>query len=89
MSLAPDRYIPRLQDEKAERYLRIFGAVEIAGPKHCGKTWCALKHAQSIISVEEHLDLAAADPSAMLIGARPHVIDEWQHVPQIWDFVRH
>lgn len=89
MSIAPDGYIPRLQDEKVERYLRIFGAVEIAGTKWCGKTWCALRHARSIVYVDENLDLAAADPSTMLIGDQPHVIDEWQRVPQLWDVVRH
>ncbi|MGN0071968.1 MAG: ATP-binding protein [Atopobiaceae bacterium] len=65
------------------------GAVEIAGAKWCGKTWCARRHAQSIVYVDENLDLAAADPSAMLIGAQPHVIDEWQRVPRLWDVVRH
>nr|WP_306792703.1 DUF4143 domain-containing protein [Collinsella urealyticum] len=30
-----------------------------------------------------------ADPSYVLVGDRPHVIDEWQRVPAIWDTVRH
>ena len=85
----PVGYIPRIVDERIERYLRIFGAVEIAGTKWCGKTWAALEHAQSVSYVDESIALAKDDPSAMLIGSKPHVIDEWQRVPMIWDTVRH
>lgn len=84
-----DGYIPRIVDAQIERYLRVFGAVEIAGTKWCGKTWAALEHGASASYVDENLDLARADPAMMLLGDRPHIIDEWQRVPQIWDYVRH
>ena len=83
MPIELEGYLPRLVDAKVERYLRIFGAIEIAGTKWCGKTWCALKHAQSVSYVDENLMLATDDPTAMLAGERPHVIDEWQRVPAI------
>ena len=89
MPIELEGYLPRLVDARVERYLRIFGAIEIAGTKWCGKTWCALKHAQSVSYVDENLMLATDDPTAMLAGERPHVIDEWQRVPAIWDVVRH
>lgn len=85
----PQGYLPRVVDEQVERYLNIFGCVEIAGTKWCGKTWTALEHGSSVTFVDENLDLARADPSMMLLGDRPHVVDEWQRVPQIWDVVRH
>ena len=85
----PEGYMPRVADVQIERYLKAFGAVEIAGTKWCGKTWSALMHGASVSYVDESLDLARADPSMMLIGDRPHVIDEWQRVPAIWDCVRH
>lgn len=85
----PEGYMPRVADEQIERYLKAFGAVEIAGTKWCGKTWSALMHGASVSYVDENLDLARADPSMMLMGDRPHVIDEWQRVPAIWDCVRH
>lgn len=85
----PEGYMPRVADVQIERYLKAFGAVEIAGAKWCGKTWSALMHGASVSYVDENLDLARADPSMMLIGDRPHVIDEWQRVPAIWDCVRH
>lgn len=85
----PQGYIPRVVDAQIERYLRIFGAIEIAGAKWCGKTWAALQHGSSVSYVDENIDLAKADPSMMLLGERPHVIDEWQLVPSIRDVVRH
>lgn len=85
----PEGYMPRVVDAQIERYLKAFGAVEIAGTKWCGKTWSALMQGASVSYVDENLDLARADPSMMLIGSRPHVIDEWQRVPAIWDCVRH
>ena len=85
----PEGYLPRVADAQIERYLKAFGAVEIAGTKWCGKTWSALMHGASVSYVDESLDLARADPSMMLMGDRPHVIDEWQRVPAIWDCVRH
>ena len=85
----PEGYMPRVADAQIDRYLKAFGAVEIAGTKWCGKTWSALMHGASVSYVDENLDLARADPSMMLMGDRPHVIDEWQRVPAIWDCVRH
>ncbi len=85
----PEGYLPRAVDAQIERYLAVFGAVEVAGTKWCGKTWTALEHGASVSYVDEALELAEADPSMMLLGDRPHVIDEWQRVPAIWDAVRH
>lgn len=89
--IKPETYRPRIVDSQIARYLRIFGAVEIAGTKWCGKTWSARAHASSITYVDRNnnLTVAKADPSLMLLGDRPHVIDEWQLAPAIWDEVRH
>lgn len=85
----PEAYIPRIVDAQVKRYLSIFGAVEISGTKWCGKTWTALHHGASVVYVDENLQIAQDDPSIMLLGDQPHVIDEWQLVPAIWDCVRH
>lgn len=87
-AIAPDGYLLRVVDEQVERYLNIFGAVEISGTKWCGKTWTALQHGASVSFVDDDLEIARADPSLMTLGDRPHVIDEWQLVPHIWDTVR-
>lgn len=90
-SVNPKGYLPRVVDAQVERYLRLFGAVAIEGTKWCGKTWTSRHHAKSISYVDRgsNLDIARADPSSMLQGARPHVIDEWQRVPELWNTVRH
>lgn len=71
--------------------MRIFGAVEIAGIKWCGKTWSARQHGASITYVDRdnNLQIAHADPSLMILGGKPHIIDEWQLAPAIWDEVCH
>lgn len=90
-NIRPAAYRPRIVDAQIDRYMRIFGAVEIAGTKWCGKTWSARAHAASITYVDRDSNLAAAqaDSSLMLLGERPHVIDEWQLAPALWDEVRH
>ena len=86
----PRAYRPRLVDERLQRLLSTFGAVEIRGTKWCGKSWAALAFGESVV----HLDdpnvkaLAEADPMLALQGAHPHVVDEWQEVPSTWDATR-
>lgn len=90
-SLKPKGYRPRIVDARIRRMLGLFGAVEIRGTKWCGKTWSALAAGESVIHVDLPAvrPLVAADPLLALEGARPHVVDEWQEVPDIWDVVRH
>lgn len=84
-------YQPRIVDEQIAKYLTLFGAVEVSGTKWCGKTWSSLAHAASVTYVDRgaNLQISSADPGYPLAGDRPHVIDEWQRVPAIWDTVRH
>lgn len=91
MDVDPKGYRPRVVDAQVERYLRLFGAIAIEGTKWCGKTWTSRHHASSITYVDRgsNLDIALADPRAMLEGERPHVIDEWQRVPELWNAARH
>lgn len=91
MSLTKENYSKRLIDDKLSKYLKIFGAVSIEGPKWCGKTWTSLNHANSVVYMTEKdkRDLAKANPKYIFESARPELIDEWQLVPSIWDSVRH
>ena len=90
-STLPAGYRPRIIDECIQRSLAVFGAVEIRGPKWCGKTWSALAFGESSVRVDEESmkALISSDVSLALNGATPRVIDEWQEVPIIWDSVRH
>ena len=91
MSLTKEGYKQRLIDERIERYLHIFGAVSIEGPKWCGKTWTSLNHANSVTYLTEKgsRNMAEVDPKYVFTKERPQLIDEWQVVPEIWDAVRH
>lgn len=87
-------YIPRILDVLLEEYLQTFGAVNIQGPKWCGKTTTAEQKAKSIIRFqdpdqgESNRMMAEINASYLLKGAYPRLLDEWQVVPPIWDAVR-
>lgn len=91
MNPAKEKYRKRLIDDKLSRYLNVFGAVSIEGPRECGKTWTSLNHANSVVYMTEKdkRDLAKANPKYIFESVRPELIDEWQLVPSIWDSVRH
>ena len=94
MKLTKKGYKERLIDKLIAENLQIFGAISLEGPKWCGKTWTAENHAESEIKIAENRgpltnrDYVLADVSRALVGDSPHLIDEWQEVPQIWDSVR-
>ncbi len=92
--LAKSKYLPRFADDIIRQKLSYAGAVEIRGPKWCGKTQAALQQANSYTMMQDpdkrsdYLLLANTKPSLLLRGASPHLIDEWQEAPQLWDAVR-
>ncbi len=89
-----DRYIERLIDIQVVKHLSAFGAICIEGPKWCGKTWTSAFHAASEVRIGnpdgnfQNRRLAEMNPSLVLSGASPRLIDEWQEVPALWDAVR-
>jgi hypothetical protein len=89
-TLRPQGYRDRVVDQKLAQMLKTFPAVEVAGSMWCGKTWTSLRLAKSATRVSNSGTRAAvsADPSLALTGDRPHLIDEWQDVPAVWDAVR-
>lgn len=88
-------YMPRLIDTKVSHYLSAFGAICIEGPKWAGKTMTSEHHCKSSFFVGapagnfSNRKLALMDPSLILDGDTPRLIDEWQEVPAIWDAVRY
>ena len=88
-------YKDRIIDRSIEDHLLAFGAVCLEGPKWCGKTWSSRKHSNSQILIGDpagnfqNRKLAQMDPSLVLPGEAPRLIDEWQEVPGIWDAVRY
>ncbi len=89
-TLVPEGYIPRLIDDRLDFLLDTFGAVEVTGSKWCGKTWTSLAHSRSVTRLDDSIALARATeaPETALRGDAPHLIDEWQELPLMWDEVR-
>ena len=87
-------YRTRIADEILTEKLNSFGATLITGPKGCGKTTTAKQKAESVIELQDedkrddYLSVANTQPSKLLIGKNPRLIDEWQDAPKIWGAVR-
>lgn len=63
----------------------------LRGPRACGKTSSARRHAASEVCLDQDVAARAQgdiDPRILLEGAKPRLIDEWQLVPGSWDAVR-
>lgn len=84
-------YIHRIADVELDAALGRAGAVLVEGPKACGKTATASRHAESIVRVDADPTVAGqvdVDPALVLEGSRPRLLDEWQIHPQLWNAVR-
>lgn len=88
-------YIPRLFDEELDFYLKCVGAVAIVGPKFCGKSTTAKRHAKTIVDLtktqdrEQYVALAKnAIENFLNMGEKPQLIDEWQIVSFVWNDIK-
>lgn len=87
-------YKKRIADEILKKKLKGKGAVLIEGPKWCGKTTTAEQISNSILYManpadkEQNMTLVDIDPSLLLAGDTPRLIDEWQLAPKLWDAIR-
>jgi predicted AAA+ superfamily ATPase len=94
MTLTPAGYQPRIVDAQLTRFLKLFGAVEIHGPKWCGKTWAGLNQSSGKVYIADPAAnyatrrLARLAPASVLRGSHPLLVDEWQEAPGLWDAVR-
>ena len=89
-----ENYKPRVADAVLETKLKTSAAVVVQGPKWSGKTTTSEQFAKSILyladpeTLKKNLLLAENDVKALLQGETPHLIDEWQEAPQLWDAIR-
>jgi hypothetical protein len=84
-------YLPRFADAELQARLSSAGAVVIEGAKAVGKTATAQRQAGSVVFLDTDLHARAAaelDPSLVLEGETPRLIDEWQTIPAIWNHIR-
>ena len=87
-------YKKRIVDAQFEIKMEALGAVQIKGPKGCGKTTTAKQKAKSVIEFQDEdnrenlLMIANTKPSDLLKGEKPILFDEWQDAPKIWGAIR-
>ena len=88
-------YLPRITDKLLDERLKAKGAILIEGPKWCGKTTSAKEFAKSFIAMDEpdktkqYKQMAELNPSVLLEGETPRLVDEWQLAPKLWNAVRY
>lgn len=77
-----DKYISDLMEE--------IPAIAIEGLKGIGKTVSAVAHSNTVFELDLPRDrmLIENDINVLLKEKPPVLIDEWQKVPAVWDFVR-
>lgn len=89
-----EKYEKRIIDDILVKKLIGVVAVLIEGPKWCGKTTTAEQVSNSVLYMakpdekRQNLSLLDLNPSLLLDGDAPRLIDEWQIAPKLWDAVR-
>ena len=87
-------YRKRIADDILQFRLKTAGAILIEGAKWCGKTRTATENSNSQLYMQDpdkqmsYSQAADAQPSLLLKGDTPRLLDEWQTAPVLWDAVR-
>lgn len=84
------KYLKRYVEKDIELALKTSGVVIVEGPKFCGKTTTSKKFAKSVFALDsnEKITFAESNPRSTLLGETPRLIDEWQNVPDLWNYAR-
>jgi predicted AAA+ superfamily ATPase len=83
-------YRERHVDRELDELLAGIAAIALDGPKGVGKTATAARRVRTIFRLDNTAQrrIAEADPAVLTTAPPPVLIDEWQHVPTVWDAVR-
>lgn len=84
------KYVKRLIEKNLMDKLNSAGCVVVTGPKFCGKSTMCKQYAKSSTQLKStnDIELARSDPRSALVGENPHLIDEWQKAPEIWNEIK-
>jgi predicted AAA+ superfamily ATPase len=87
-------YLPRVIEKTINDKLSYIGAIQIEGPKWCGKSTTAMRFAKTDVKLQDPIVLkryqvyASTGIQDLLFGEKPILFDEWQKIPELWDFIR-
>ena len=86
----PGVYQWRVLDHELDELITGLPGIAIDGAKAVGKTATAAQRAQTayLLDDPDQRAIAAADLDRLLTAPIPILIDEWQHVPPVWDRLR-
>ena len=90
MSTGGPEYRRRVVDDELDELMPSLSALALEGAKGVGKTATATRRANTVHALDDPAQhsVAVADPTRLVNGDPPILIDEWQHVPESWDLVR-
>jgi predicted AAA+ superfamily ATPase len=86
--------MPRLIESTITESMKINGCIVIEGAKWCGKSTTAGIFAKSTVKLQKPITfkqyklLADIGDSNLLSGEKPILFDEWQKIPELWDYIR-
>jgi len=83
-------YIPRYIDAWLDEYMPHLPAIAIEGAKGVGKTQTAQRRAKTVFRLDQkgERESMGAGFERLYDSSGPIFIDEWQHLPEVWDRVR-
>lgn len=83
-------YVRRIVDDELDELLEGVSAISLDGAKAVGKTLTASQRARTTVALDdaEQRALLEADPTVLIRGKPPTLVDEWQRAPESWDLVR-
>lgn len=87
-------YIKRIIDDELNKRKEAFNAINIIGPKGCGKTRTAKERCKTVIEFQDeekrdgYLAVAETSPKLFLKNPKPILFDEWQDASKIWGTIR-
>ena len=87
-------YIRRIVDTELDVREKAFNAVNIVGPKGCGKTRTAQERCKTVIEFQDeerrdgYMAVAETSPRLFFRNEKPILFDEWQDAPKVWGAIR-
>ncbi|MCL2521625.1 MAG: DUF4143 domain-containing protein [Erysipelotrichales bacterium] len=88
------KYYDRLIDKSFELALKTAGCVVVEGAKWCGKSTTAKRFAKTIVELQRpntfkvYKLYSDNGDVALLQGEKPLMFDEWQKIPDLWEYIR-
>ncbi|MBQ7146339.1 MAG: ATP-binding protein [Lachnospiraceae bacterium] len=88
------QYVTRIVDQEIDRKTAAFNALNITGPKGCGKTRTAKERCRTVIEFQDeerraaYISVAETAPSLFFNNEKPILFDEWQDAPKVWGAIR-